>query len=171
VKKPRTAVHGVKPVMTNAQRRRATGHFGNAAFVHHLGMRITKLAAGEAVVSMPIADALKQYQGLAHGGALASLADTAATRAALMALPADSDVVTIEFKMNYLSSLRAGRAVARAKLVRLGSRVVVVDVSVASMPGGKLASTGFVYHVAIPGSSALEHRTIWNPVRRRVMPV
>lgn len=150
MKKPRTAVDGVKPVMTSAQKRRAAGNFSNAAFVHHLGMRITKLAAGEAVVSMPIADTLKQYQGLAHGGALASLADTAATMAALTALSADSDIVTIEFKMNYLSALRAGRAVAHAKLVRLGSRVVVIDVSVTGMPGGKLASTGLFTMLRFP---------------------
>ena len=111
-----------------------------------------KLAAGEAVVSMPIADTLKQYQGLAHGGALASLADTAATMAALTALPAQADVVTIEFKMNYLSALRTGRAVAHAKLIRLGSRVVVIDVNVTRTPGDGLAATGLFTMLRIPVS-------------------
>ena len=143
-----------KPVVTSAQKRRARGHFKEAAFVHHLGMRITRLAAGEAVVTLPIADTLKQYQGLAHGGALASLADTAATMAALTALPADSDVVTIEFKMNYLSSLRAGRAVAHAKLTRLGSRVIVIDVDVTKTPGGELAATGLFTMLRFPVSTS-----------------
>ena len=139
---PRKSAKGLAPVMTQAQRRRASRHFKEAAFVHHLGMRIGKLAYGEAFVTMPVKDTLKQYQGLAHGGALSSLADTAATMAALTGLPADSDVVTIEFKMNYLSAIRSGRAVAHAKLVRMGNRVVVIDVGVTNSPGGQLAATG-----------------------------
>lgn len=130
------------PVMTTAQRRRAKRHFKEAAFVHHLGMRIGKLAYGEAVVSMPAADALRQYQGLMHGGALASLADTAATMAVLTGIPAGDDVVTIEFKMNYLNAIRSGRAVAQARLVRMGSRIAVINVEVTNSPGGKLAATG-----------------------------
>lgn len=128
--------------MTPAQRRRALGHFQEAAFVHHLGMRIDKLAYSEAVVGMPVTGTLKQYQGLVHGGALASLADTAATMAALTGIPGEDDVVTIEFKVNYLSAVRSGKALAHATLVRMGSRVVVIDVAVTKLPGGELAATG-----------------------------
>lgn len=130
------------PVMSTAQGRRARGHFKEAAYVHHLGMRISRLSYGEAVVSMPVTDTLRQYQKLVHGGALASLADTAATMAALTGIPASDDVVTIEFKMNYLNAVRSGKAVAHAKLVRMGSRVVVMNVEVTNAPGGILAATG-----------------------------
>ena len=132
----------VVPVMTTAQGRRARRHFKDAAYVHHLGMRISKLAYGEATVSMPVTDSLKQYQKLVHGGALASLADTAATMAALSGIPAGDDVVTIEFKMNYLNAIRSGKALAHAKLVRMGSRVVVMNVEVTKSPGEELVATG-----------------------------
>ena len=147
---PRGKSRTAKPVLQSAQRRRAARHFREAAYVHHLGMRISKLAAGEATISMPIVDSLKQYQGLAHGGALGSLADTAATMAALTALPSDSDVVTIEFKMNYLSAMREGRAVAHAKLVRLGNRIVVIEAEITSAPKGKSVATGIFTMLRVP---------------------
>lgn len=118
--------------------------------MQHLGMRLSQLGAGEARISMPLTQALRQYQGLAHGGAIASLADTAATIAALTALPRESDVVTVEFKMNYLSALRSGRAVAHGRVVCMGSRIVTVEVAVSSPRQSENAAIGLFTMLRIP---------------------
>jgi uncharacterized protein (TIGR00369 family) len=132
----------MRETLTKARRQRAAEHFRSAKFTSHLGMRLSRLAPGEAWVSIPASESLHQYQGLVHGGAIASLADTAATMAALTVLPAESDIVTIEFKMNYLNPWRSGRAIAHGRIVKAGNRVIVVEVSI-TRPGAKsLVATG-----------------------------
>jgi len=108
------------------------------------------MQAGTVEMSMAVGPALKQYQGVVHGGALASLADTAATFAALTVLPDGMDLVTIEFKINFLSAVRAGRAIARAHVVRAGRRVSIAHVDVYDSRGNDLAATGVFSMLNIP---------------------
>jgi uncharacterized protein (TIGR00369 family) len=107
-----------------------------------MGMKLARLAAGEADIAMTIAPHHHQYQGLAHGGVLAALADTAATFAACTVLPEGIDLVTIEFKVNFIAGLPGGRALARGRVVRSGGRVSVADVSVFGPTRRRLILTG-----------------------------
>jgi uncharacterized protein (TIGR00369 family) len=93
-------------------------------------MRLDALGDGAATVSIAAKPALYQYQGLVHGGVISSLADTAATFAILTRLADKTDVVTIEFKMNFLAPLKRGRVTAVAHTLRLGRRVAVAEVRI-----------------------------------------
>ena len=82
--------------------RRARRQLSAAPFNRALKLRFTRLERGLAVVRMPLGPALQQYQGIVHGGAVASLADTAATFATNSLLGPEEDSITIELKLNYL---------------------------------------------------------------------
>ena len=47
--------------------------------------------------------AISQQHGFVHGGAVSAIADTAAGYAALSLMPADTGVLTTEFKINLLA--------------------------------------------------------------------
>lgn len=105
-------------------------------------MRLGSLAAGHARVSLTGRDELQQYQGITHGGALASLADTAATLAAMTMLPERLDVVTVEFKMNFIRALTRGRATAVGTVVHMGRRTTIAEVRVYGRTKNDLLATG-----------------------------
>jgi len=136
--------------LTPARRRLLKDRIASVPFPNALGIRLVRMQAGTVEMSMAAGPALKQYQGVVHGGALASLADTAATFAALTVLPDGMDLVTIEFKINFLSAVRTGRAIARAHVVRAGRRVSIAHVDVYDSRGNDLAATGIFSMLNIP---------------------
>lgn len=135
---------------TPKRRQMLTARFRTVPYPNWLGIKIAKLSAGHADLSLAIKKNHQQYQGIAHGGVLASLADTAATFAALTIIPENTDVVTIEFKVNFLSATPSGTIVARGRTVRVGSRVAVADVEIYGPLKDRLVMTGTFTMLVFP---------------------
>jgi uncharacterized protein (TIGR00369 family) len=96
-----------------------------------------------------------QYQGIAHGGALSALADTAATFACNSTLEPGEDSVTIDLTMHFLAPVRPGqrgRVVARARLLRRGRRIAVAETMVFDA-GGRLACVGTFTMLIVPAGA------------------
>ncbi|HUU44558.1 MAG TPA: PaaI family thioesterase [Acidobacteriota bacterium] len=124
--------------------------FVTVPYPKHLGMRLGRLAAGEAHISLTGGGDLRQYQGITHGGALASLADTAATLAAMTILPGGLDVVTVEFKVNFVRALTRGRATAVGTVVHMGGRTTIAEVRVHGRAKTDLLATGTFTMLNVP---------------------
>ena len=65
-----------------------------------------------------------------HGGFIASLADVAGGYAALTVMPEDADVLSSEFKINFLRPASADKLFAIGDVIKSGKTLVVVEVSV-----------------------------------------
>src|SRR5260370_29334629 len=79
-------------------------------FPRLLGFVLDSLEPGRAVLSVAVGEQLLQLQGIMHGGAIASLIDTAVALAiAGISEPSDR-FTTVEMKVNYLAPIKAGRA-------------------------------------------------------------
>jgi uncharacterized protein (TIGR00369 family) len=79
--------------------------------------------AGRAELSIPIREELKQQHGFVHGGVLSYAADNALTFAGGTAL--GPNVVTSEFKINYVRPAVGDAIVARALVVHAGKNQAV----------------------------------------------
>jgi uncharacterized protein (TIGR00369 family) len=86
-----------------------------APFERTLGMRIESSGGGEAVLTMPFTVKLAQGKGLLHGGAITTLADTAAAMAIKTLLPENTHFATVEMTTRFLAPVRSGSISARAK--------------------------------------------------------
>jgi uncharacterized protein (TIGR00369 family) len=86
-----------------------------APFERTLGMRIETSGEGEAVLTMPFTVKLAQGKGLLHGGAITTLADTAAAMAIKTLLPKDTHFATVEMTTRFLAPVRGGTVTARAR--------------------------------------------------------
>lgn len=84
------------------------------AFSRLLDARLERLEPGRAVLSLPLGPQLLQHHGQVHGGVLSYLADNALTFAAGSLL---GEVVTLEFKINYLLPVRSGERLAAEAVV------------------------------------------------------
>ena len=91
--------------LTTARRKLLTERFKTVPYPNHLGMRIKTIRPGYTALTFKVSKNLKQYQGLLHGGAMASIADTAATFAALTIIPSGLDLITLEMKGNFFRGL------------------------------------------------------------------
>jgi len=98
--------------------------------MNHLGVRLVSASAGRVELALPYSDKVTQQQGGFHGGAIGALADIAGGYAALTVAPEGMEVVTIEYKINFLNSLQGGEIHAVGEVVKAGKRIIVTTAEV-----------------------------------------
>ncbi|KQP14209.1 PaaI family thioesterase [Pseudorhodoferax sp. Leaf267] len=98
--------------------------------MRHLGARLLRVEPGLCEIALPFSDRVTQQQGSFHGGAMGALADIAGGYAALTVVPAGMEVVTVEYKINFLAARQGGELRATGRVVRAGQRVIVTTAEV-----------------------------------------
>jgi uncharacterized protein (TIGR00369 family) len=98
-------------------------------------------------ICLDVRDELKQNHGVVHGGAIASLIDTASAFAILALLQENEKVTTTDLTIHYLRPVTSGRMIALAKIVRAGRRRFVVSVEVKN--NAALVATAMTGYVRI----------------------
>jgi uncharacterized protein (TIGR00369 family) len=88
-----------------------------------LGAQLTRFAAGSVEMDLPIRPEFAQHLGLVHGGVIGFLADTALTFVGGTAL--GPQVLTSEYKINYVRPAQGERLLARASVIASGGRQAV----------------------------------------------
>jgi len=104
-------------------------------YAHLLGINFEHATRGAATVSMSARPELERFGGIMHGGALASLADTASAFAVLSMLEHGEQTVTVDLTLHYLRPVTEGKLTARARVVRAGRRVATVSVEISDESG------------------------------------
>jgi uncharacterized protein (TIGR00369 family) len=104
--------------------------FSAVKYAAWLGLQLEELSSGRAVISLLIAENHKQNLGVVHGGAIASLLDTAAAFAVMTVLREEEKATTTDLCIQYLRPLTHGRARAEARVRRAGRRLVSLAVDV-----------------------------------------
>lgn len=122
----------------------------NCPYYELLGIEVVSLSERESVVKLPFKEDLLQPARVVHGGAISSVADSAVALALLSALPAGSDISTIEMKMNFIAPVAGGEMIARARIVHLGGRTAVGEVKIVDGDGGLIAVSLQTYSVRRP---------------------
>jgi uncharacterized protein (TIGR00369 family) len=109
---------------------RVRGIFDGASFIRHLGMQLTVVEDGACETTLVPSECHMQQHGFVHAGVLATVADHTSGCAARSAVGLDEDVLTIEFKMNYLRPAIADCLRCRAIVLRGGKNIVVTEAEV-----------------------------------------
>ena len=109
---------------------RAHEAFAAVPYARLLGLELGEIDRGAVSIHLEVRDDLRQNQGVVHGGAVASLIDTAAAFAVLTQLETNERVTTTDLTIHYLRPASSGRLTARARIVRSGRRLFVLSVEV-----------------------------------------
>lgn len=100
-----------------------------------LGAEIVAFEKGRVELALDLKPEHLQQHGFAHGGLVSYLADNALTYAGGSVL---GDVVTLEFKINYLRPAQGARLVARARVAGSGKSQAVCQCDVLALdPSGE----------------------------------
>jgi uncharacterized protein (TIGR00369 family) len=131
--------------LTGSQLERIKKALATVPFAKLLGIELEDVAPGTATLGFDIRNDLKQNNGVVHGGAIASLVDTATAFAIISLLPADEKATTADLTISYLRPLRNGRAHATARVIRAGRRLIVVSAELVDDEGELIATALTTY--------------------------
>src|SRR5437764_4606215 len=101
---------------------RVRAMFQKARFVEELGINVTKVAEGSIETELAIRDSFRQQHGFIHAGVIATLGDHTAGGAA-RTVTGEKDVITIEFKVNFLRPAKGNKLRCVGKVLRGGKQI------------------------------------------------
>jgi acyl-CoA thioesterase len=120
--------------------------FRRIPYVRLLGIEFVSAVGGEAVFAVEAREELTRMGGILHGGAVVSLMDTAAAFAVHTLLDPTGRTVTVDLTVHFLRPARAGRVEARARILRRGRRVIILNVEAADGAGELIATSTMTYY-------------------------
>ncbi len=134
--------------LTAAQTRRLRAAAKAVPFFRLLAIEVVEVTSGNATLSLEVRKELTQNHGVVHGGAIASLIDSAMAFAIIPLLAPKERVTTVDLTISYLRPLTKGRATATAKVVKSGRRLFVVTADVLDNDG-RLAATALSTYIKL----------------------
>jgi len=139
------------PAAPSALFRRIEASFLRQGLMRHLGARLLRVEPGLCEVALPWSDNVTQQQGSFHGGAMGALADIAGGYAALTVAAEDSEVTTVEYKINFMAAFRDGELRALGRVARAGKRIIVTTAEVTHFaPDGKQSPCALMQQTLVP---------------------
>jgi uncharacterized protein (TIGR00369 family) len=96
-------------------------------FAKLLGIELESQEPGVAVLTMKLREDLMRNGGIAHGGAVAALIDSAMAFAIMPLLAENEHSMTVDLTIHYLRPVSEGCARATARVVRAGKRIITVS--------------------------------------------
>ena len=117
--------------------RRVRDSFARQGLMRLLGAEMTDVSRGRVVIRLPFRDELTQQFGYFHAGGTSAIADSAGGYAGLTMFPEDSEVLTVEFKINLLAPGRGEYLEAIGEVVRSGRTLTICQIEVYGVTGNE----------------------------------
>ncbi|WP_406517545.1 PaaI family thioesterase [Streptomyces sp. NBC_00134] len=96
----------------------------------HLGARLTRIAPGVVHIVLPARPEVTQQHGYFHAGATSSIADSAGGYAAFTLFPENTDVLTVEYKINLLAPALGNHLEAVGTVLKAGRTLTLCQLEV-----------------------------------------
>lgn len=132
--------------------RRVRSSFARQTLMETIQARLVKVQPGEVEIEMPFRADLAQQNGYMHAGVITSIVDSACGYAALSLMPAGLEVLTVEYKVNFVAPAKGIKMIGRGRVMRPGRTLTVCagDVIAVSEGGEKLVATMLATMMAVP---------------------
>ena len=109
--------------------------FAKQTIMSLIGAGLSRVEPGVVEISLPYRAGLAQQHGYLHAGIVATIADSACGYAAYSLMPANSEVLSVEFKVNLLRPAQGELFVATAEVIKSGKTLTVVRADVVGITG------------------------------------
>jgi uncharacterized protein (TIGR00369 family) len=104
--------------------------FAKQTMMDSIGAQLSRVEPGVIEITLPYRANLAQQHGYLHAGIVTTIADTACGYAAYSLMPPDSEVLSVEFKVNLLRPAKGETFVAVAEVIKAGKTLTVVRADV-----------------------------------------
>ena len=95
-----------------------------------IGAELTRVEPGVIEITLPYRADLAQQHGYLHAGIVTTIADSACGYAAYSLMPPNSEVLSVEFKVNLLRTAKGETFLAVAEVIKSGKTLTVVRADV-----------------------------------------
>ena len=119
----------------NDMQERIAASFKSQGLMATLGAQLVSVADGEVEIELPFSTQLSQQHGYVHAGAITSIVDSACGFAALTKAPPGCEVVSAEFKINFVRPAIGERFLAIGKVQASGKLLAVCTGEVRAYSG------------------------------------
>jgi uncharacterized protein (TIGR00369 family) len=130
---------------------RIEASFNKQPFLTLIGAELDHVENGKVIISCKHKETLTQQQGWLHDGVVTSLADVSCGYAALTTMPVDSEVLTVEFKINLIRPANTNKIIATGQVIKSGKMLVISESTVTDESGetviAKMLATMIVSHI------------------------
>jgi uncharacterized protein (TIGR00369 family) len=116
---------------------RIRSSFERQGIMKTIGARLLSVSPGEVRIELPWSEAVTQQHGFVHAGILSTIADNACGYAAYTLMPADSEVLGVENKINFLAPAKGERFIAIGKVIKAGRTLAVCSGEVWAYDSGQ----------------------------------
>lgn len=99
--------------------------FAKQGAMSTLGATLERVEAGRIEIRMPFSANFVQHNGYIHAGFLTTIVDSAAGYAAYTVAPPGTNVLTVEYKANFLAPGKGDWFLARGEVVKAGRTLVI----------------------------------------------
>jgi uncharacterized protein (TIGR00369 family) len=114
---------------------RVLASFEKQGLMRLLKAEVVEAGEGRCVIEVPFRDELTQQERYFHGAVTGAIADNAGGYAALTLAPLDREVLTVEYKVNFLAPAWGERLVASGEVLSAGRRLFVCRAEVEAVDG------------------------------------
>ncbi|WP_202976947.1 PaaI family thioesterase [Ornithinimicrobium flavum] len=111
--------------------------FERQGIMRTLGADLTRVLPGQVDIAVPYHEGLTQQHGYFHAGVATTLVDSACGYAALTLMPEGSEVLSVEFKTNFLAPARGEFLRAEGRVLRAGRTITVCHGDVYAVADGE----------------------------------
>ena len=122
---------------------RVRDSFGRQGIMRLIGARMTRVEPGHVEIELPYRADLTQQHGFFHAGVTSTIADSAGGYAGYTLFPAESSVLTVEYKMNLVSPAEGEKLVAIGRVKKTGRSLTVCELEVLAVKGGAAKSCAY----------------------------
>lgn len=101
--------------------------FDRQGLMKTFNAKLISVEEGEVKISCEFSENLTQQHGFFHAGVATSIVDSACGYAALTMIKGNFEVLTIEFKVNFLKPAKTSKLIAIGKVLQAGRTLTVCD--------------------------------------------
>ncbi|MDT0467752.1 PaaI family thioesterase [Streptomyces gibsoniae] len=110
--------------------KRIQDSFDRQGLMSHLGARMAHIAPGRVHILLPSRPEVTQQHGYFHAGATSAIADSAGGYAAFTLFPENTEVLTVEYKINLLAPAVGDHIEAVGTVLKSGRTLTVCQLEV-----------------------------------------
>jgi uncharacterized protein (TIGR00369 family) len=111
--------------------------FARQGLMTNIGARLTSIRPGEVEIEVAWRSDITQQQGFVHGAVIAAIVDTACGYASFTLMPANVEVLTVEFKINFIAPAVGDKMIARGRVTKAGRTLTVCSGDAFAVKDGK----------------------------------
>ena len=111
--------------------------FSKMAMMDFLGAKLSSVEPGAVEVQISHRKELLQQHGLFHGGVTTTILDSAGGYAAFSLFKPGDEILTVEYKVNFIAPANGDKLIARGEVVKIGKSLSITRGEARVIKSGK----------------------------------